>query len=73
MRALTVFENYRKKFHQWNEASRQRRQLRNMSDRMLKDIGLSRIDAERIASGLPSNAVNKPDVTLKRYASPTLK
>ena len=33
------------------QLARQRRQLLEMDDRMLKDIGLSRADAERIASG----------------------
>lgn len=36
-------------FQRWNELARQRRQLRDMDERMLKDIGLSRADVERIA------------------------
>jgi len=35
--------------HHWREVSTQRRQLNNMSDHLLKDIGLSRVDAEREA------------------------
>lgn len=31
----------------WQERAEQRARLRTMSDRMLKDIGLSRADAER--------------------------
>ena len=42
------------RFGQWIERSaqqeRQRRQLLNMDEHMLKDIGLSRADVERIAS-----------------------
>lgn len=34
----------------WREHARQMRDLRRMSDRDLKDIGLSRADAEREAS-----------------------
>ncbi len=38
-----------KKLERWDQLSEQRRQLREMDDRLLKDIGLSRADAERIA------------------------
>ena len=31
----------------WQEVSRQRRELSNLSDDLLKDIGLSKVDAER--------------------------
>ncbi len=31
----------------WNERAAQRRQLREMDDRILKDIGLSRLDVYR--------------------------
>jgi uncharacterized protein YjiS (DUF1127 family) len=34
----------------WQQRARQRRELRRMSDRELKDIGLSRVDAEREAA-----------------------
>jgi uncharacterized protein YjiS (DUF1127 family) len=33
----------------WDQLAQQRRQLREMDDRMLKDIGLSHADVERIA------------------------
>lgn len=33
----------------WSERRRQRRQLRRLGDRILKDIGLSRADVEREA------------------------
>ena len=33
----------------WDQLSEQRRQLRDMDEHMLKDIGLSRADVERIA------------------------
>ncbi|WP_020676171.1 DUF1127 domain-containing protein [Geopsychrobacter electrodiphilus] len=36
-------------FQRWNELTRQRRQLREMEEHILKDIGISRADAERIA------------------------
>lgn len=34
----------------WQERARQRRQLLELDDRMLRDIGVSRYDAEREAS-----------------------
>jgi uncharacterized protein YjiS (DUF1127 family) len=34
---------------EWHERSRQRRQLLSLDDRLLKDIGISRVDAEREA------------------------
>jgi len=33
----------------WNQLSEQRRQLREMDDRLLADIGLSQVDVVRIA------------------------
>jgi len=33
----------------WNQLSQQRRQLREMDDRLLADIGLSQADVERVA------------------------
>lgn len=38
-----------KRLQEWHNTALQRRQLRGLSDRMLKDIGLSRADAEREA------------------------
>ncbi len=35
---------------EWHERARQRRQLLSLSDHMLKDIGISRADAEGEAS-----------------------
>jgi uncharacterized protein YjiS (DUF1127 family) len=35
---------------QWHEIARQRRALLTLNDRMLKDIGITRADAEREAS-----------------------
>jgi|GEM_PF-1059962 len=37
------------KVTRWGQLAEQRRQLREMDDHMLKDIGLSRADVERIA------------------------
>lgn len=34
---------------EWNERARQRRQLARLDDRLLGDLGLSRIDAEQEA------------------------
>lgn len=34
---------------EWNERARQRRQLARLDDRLLGDIGLSRVDAEQEA------------------------
>ena len=34
----------------WDQLSQQRRQLREMDDRLLADIGLSQADVERIAN-----------------------
>lgn len=34
----------------WQERSRERRQLREMSDHLLKDLGLSRADIEKESS-----------------------
>lgn len=34
----------------WDQLAQQRQQLREMDDRLLKDIGLSSADVERIAS-----------------------
>ena len=70
MRIQVLIENCRRKFQNWNELARQRRELRGMSDRMLKDIGISRVDAERIASRSFPSAGSEPDVTLKRNAQP---
>ena len=37
------------KFQRWAQLAEQRRQLQDMDERLLKDIGLSRADVERIA------------------------
>ena len=37
-----------KKLERWDQLSRQRQQLREMDDHMLKDIGLSRADVRRL-------------------------
>jgi uncharacterized protein YjiS (DUF1127 family) len=34
---------------EWNERARQRRQLARLDDRLLGDLGLSRVDAEQEA------------------------
>lgn len=40
-----------KKYQEWETMKAQHRQLLNMSDHMLKDIGLSRADAVRLTEG----------------------
>ncbi|MCC7017088.1 MAG: DUF1127 domain-containing protein [Rhodospirillales bacterium] len=35
---------------EWQQLARQRRELRQLGDRELRDIGLSRVDAEREAA-----------------------
>jgi len=37
------------RIHRWAQRAEQRRQLREMDEHMLKDIGLSRADVQRIA------------------------
>lgn len=37
------------RIHRWRELHRQRRELERLSDEMLKDIGISRVDALREA------------------------
>lgn len=39
----------------WDQLAQQRQQLREMDDRLLKDIGLSHADVERIAGRAPWN------------------
>jgi len=50
----------------WRAVSRQRRELHNMSDFMLKDIGLSRTDADREASRPFWKNAPVSDPTLRR-------
>ncbi len=38
-----------RKLQRWDQLTEQRRQLREMDEHMLKDIGLSRADVERIS------------------------
>ena len=49
LQLLTYWRNLVAIFRRWNELAQQRRQLRDMDDHILKDIGLSRADVERIA------------------------
>ena len=52
----------------WREVSRQRNELRNLSDQLLKDIGISRVDAKREANRVFWD--NKPvfDISLRKRA-----
>ncbi len=57
------------RLQRWEELSRQRQQLMEMDDRLLKDIGLSRADVERIAGGRRfwDDPVQRQDVLDERY------
>lgn len=44
-----LLQRWGKRLERWAELARTRRQLREMDTRLLKDIGLSRADVERIA------------------------
>lgn len=43
----------------WQELAHQRRALALMDDRMLKDIGLTRAEARRLAARIPRNEVRR--------------
>jgi len=51
----------------WRETSRGRRELRQLSDDILKDIGVSRADAERVAARPFWEERPVEDATLMRY------
>ena len=50
MLIISLINNIWTEINNWREVSYQRRQLRNISDNLLKDIGISRIDADREAN-----------------------
>jgi uncharacterized protein YjiS (DUF1127 family) len=47
---ISLINNAWTQVKHWREVSAQRRQLKNICDHLLKDIGISRVDAEREAS-----------------------
>lgn len=49
MMPTMLISEVNRKLKSWRELSRQRRELGALSDHLLKDIGLSRVDAEREA------------------------
>lgn len=51
----------------WQEVSRQRKELSSFSDDLLKDIGLSRVDADREANRPYWDHKSSCDSTLRRY------
>ena len=57
------------RLQRWNELSNQRRQLRELSDDQLKDIGLSRADVVRIAENrwFWDDPVNRKENLDQRY------
>lgn len=57
------------RLQRWNELSKQRRQLRELSDEQLKDIGLSRADVVRIAGNrwFWDDPVNRKEDLDQRY------
>lgn len=54
------------KINYWKEISSQRRELRKLNDHILKDIGLSRADAERESSRPFWDNASNNDVTLRK-------
>jgi len=54
------------KISDWREVYRQRRELRELSDHLLKDIGISRSDAMREASRAFWDNTPDYDVTLRK-------
>jgi len=59
------------KLHRWQELSRSRRDLRQLNDRLLKDIGLSQAEAEREANRPFWDDGMSTDETLQRNQVPT--
>jgi len=51
----------------WQSVSRQRRELRRISDHLLKDVGLSRVDADREAARPFWDTDDDFDPTLVHY------
>ena len=49
MLLIPLLNRARNQIALWRDVSRQRRELAGLSDLLLKDIGLSRVDAEREA------------------------
>ena len=50
-RPLRYLQQLRRRYGEWHEIQRQHAELLRKDDRMLKDIGLSRVDAIRITQG----------------------
>ena len=48
---VQFFANTRERLQRWNDTRRTRNALRVLSDRELADIGLTRADVERVATG----------------------
>lgn len=57
-------------FNHWQKVADQRRELRNLSDHMLKDLGLSRVDADREASRPFWQVQPNSDRTLRHRGDP---
>lgn len=70
MRTHRLLERIGNKLQLWLVTARRRRELRNLSDGILKDIGLSRVDAERTANRPFWQESIESDDTLKRRAAP---
>jgi len=56
----------------WREVSRQRNELRNLSDQLLKDIGISPADAQREADRHFWDLAPDKDKTLRQRQSSSL-
>jgi len=50
MALIALLKKLHERINHWKDVSAQRRELRNMNDHLLKDIGLSHIDALREAN-----------------------
>ena len=66
MLLMPILTGIWKRLEAWDEVIRQRRELEALSDHLLKDIGLSRVDAEREASRPFWDLGPPPDPTLHR-------
>ncbi len=70
MLLISFLNNAWSQVKHWREVSAQRHQLKDVSDHILKDIGFSRVDAEREASRpFWDNSANW-DVSLRKRKCP---
>ena len=70
MLLIPLLNRARNQIALWRDVSRQRRELGGMSDLVLKDIGLSRVDAEREARRPFWDQASGYDTTLHERGEP---